>query len=183
MSEADRQNDKEIAIQLALSEGMALIRRGLEIHGMRADGSTVYVCTGRDYDSLWSDALSALRKRAPGSSNKLMSVCFYTSDMPRAVKFYTETLGLEIDFVNGERFARLKFSNGVNLAIKKAEAEREVPGHQTLIIDEQDVEARYEEMQSKGVEFKKELADDSYGMNFSIFDPDGNKVEFVRYHK
>ena len=62
MEGKSRQEAKEKAVLLALQKGMALIRRGLEIHGMKKGGSTVLISKSKDYDSLWSDALDALKK-------------------------------------------------------------------------------------------------------------------------
>ena len=59
-SEEQRQTDKEKAILLALQHDMALIRRDLEIHAMKKDGSTVLICKSSEYDLLWRDALRAL---------------------------------------------------------------------------------------------------------------------------
>lgn len=59
--EAQRQKTKEDAVFLALQNDMALIRRGLEIWGMKKDGSTVFISKSLSYDQLWQDALNALR--------------------------------------------------------------------------------------------------------------------------
>ena len=58
------QGAKEEAIRLAIENGMALLRRDLEIHGMTADGSTVLIYKGLDYkefDTIWHSALEVLR--------------------------------------------------------------------------------------------------------------------------
>lgn len=63
MDEEKRQKDKEKAILLALKNNMALIRRDLEIHGMKKDGSTIFISKSKNYNSLWSDALKTLKKK------------------------------------------------------------------------------------------------------------------------
>ena len=63
MSEEQRQKSKEEAVLMALQNNMALIRRDLEIHGLRKDGSTEFVSKSIDYETLWSDALNALRAK------------------------------------------------------------------------------------------------------------------------
>ncbi|TSC57083.1 MAG: hypothetical protein Greene041679_457, partial [Parcubacteria group bacterium Greene0416_79] len=63
MNEGARQKEKEKAVLLAFQNGMALIRRGLEIHGMKADGSTVLFSTSDSYERLWRDLLKELRRR------------------------------------------------------------------------------------------------------------------------
>lgn len=59
-----RQQDKEKAVLLALKKDMALIRRDLEIHGMKKDASTVFISKSTLYENLWQDALKALQKNA-----------------------------------------------------------------------------------------------------------------------
>jgi len=61
-SESNRQKDKEDAVLLALQHDLALIRRGLEIHGMKKDGTTECFSRSTSYDTLWSDALDTLRE-------------------------------------------------------------------------------------------------------------------------
>ena len=60
--EEKRQNDKEKAVLLALNKDMALIRRELEIYGMKKDGSLVFISKSESYENLWADALEALNK-------------------------------------------------------------------------------------------------------------------------
>ncbi|MBI4151703.1 hypothetical protein HY496_01925 [Candidatus Woesearchaeota archaeon] len=61
VTETQKQTAKEKAIFLALQKDMALIRRDLEIHGMKKDGSTIFISKSNDYDHLWQDALKVLQ--------------------------------------------------------------------------------------------------------------------------
>lgn len=61
ISEEKRQEDKEKAILLALQKDMALLRRELKVYGMKKDGSTVFISESKDYESLWTDTLKALK--------------------------------------------------------------------------------------------------------------------------
>lgn len=63
MTEEERQRAKENAVLLALQNDMALIRRDLEIYGMKKDGSTEFISRSTNYDTLWEDALRALKGR------------------------------------------------------------------------------------------------------------------------
>ncbi len=63
MTEEERQDNKEEAVLLALQNDMALIRRDLEIYGMKKDGSTEFISKSVDYDNLWGDALRALKEK------------------------------------------------------------------------------------------------------------------------
>ncbi len=62
MVEEEKQKIKEQAVLLALQNDMALIRRGLEIHGIKKDGSTVFISKSDNYDNLWNDALFSLNQ-------------------------------------------------------------------------------------------------------------------------
>lgn len=64
-TEEKRQQAKEEAVLLALRRDIALIRRDLEIWGMKKDGSTTFISKSENYDSLWGDALNALQKKFP----------------------------------------------------------------------------------------------------------------------
>ena len=63
MNEKTRQKAKEEAVLIALQNDMALIRRDLDIYGMKKDGSTEFISKSNDYDNLWEDALSTLKMR------------------------------------------------------------------------------------------------------------------------
>lgn len=64
------------------------------------------------------------------------------------------------------------------LGIKVVEIPREIPGHQTIIIEVIDVEKLYSELKSKNVTMFSEISSDDWGKNFSILDPDLNRIEF-----
>ena len=61
-NEEKRQITKEEAVRLALSHGMALIRRNLQVWGMKEDGSTIFLSKSKTYDTLWEDALKRVKK-------------------------------------------------------------------------------------------------------------------------
>ena len=62
-SENQRQSDKEKAVLKALNKDMALIRRELEVYGMKKDGSTVFISRSDLYENLWHDTLKALEEK------------------------------------------------------------------------------------------------------------------------
>lgn len=108
----------------------------------------------------------------------LDAVCFYSNDIEKVVDFYTNKLGLALDYRVGDKFVSFKFDNGIRLAIKKANEEREIPGAQTMFMQSKDAKTDYELMKSKGVDFYKELTIEAWGTEFAILDPDKNKIEF-----
>jgi len=109
---------------------------------------------------------------------KLDSVIFYTNNLGKAVSFYCDKVGLEVDYIQEDRFASFKFKNG-KLGIKKAKEEREMPGYQTVFIEVENIEEVYNQFKAKGINFRKELIKEDWGTNFSFLDPDGNKPQFI----
>jgi len=63
LNEESRQDAKEKAVLFALQKDMALIRRDLEVWGMKKDGSTVLLSRSTDYDRLWGDVLHVLEEK------------------------------------------------------------------------------------------------------------------------
>lgn len=51
MKEKYRRLSKEEAILLALKENMALVRRELEVYGLKVDGKSEFICKGKNYDT------------------------------------------------------------------------------------------------------------------------------------
>lgn len=74
MDELKRQEAKEKAVKLALIHGMALIRRDLDIYGIKKDGNTELISKSNDYDTLWANAFAALLKRFDDRSNYVASL-------------------------------------------------------------------------------------------------------------
>ena len=108
------------------------------------------------------------------------TVVFYTNSISKITKFYRDILGFNLEYQDGDRYVSFVFPNGVKLGIKKKEKERELPGTQTVIISTKSgIEDCYESLQQKNIPIYKELATQEWGKNFSVLDPDKNKVEFV----
>lgn len=63
MTEEEKQIAKEKAVLIALKQSMALVRKDLEVYGLRVDGSREFISKSENYDTLWQDALSALESR------------------------------------------------------------------------------------------------------------------------
>jgi predicted enzyme related to lactoylglutathione lyase len=111
---------------------------------------------------------------------KIDSAIFYTKNLNEIITFYTKVIGLTLEYKNGERYASFSFGNEAKLGIKVADKEREIPGKQTVILSTDKIDDLYNNLKNVGVNFYSEMADYDWGRNFSILDPDGNKVEFVQ---
>jgi len=112
--------------------------------------------------------------------NILDAVIFYTHDLSRSVDFYTEQIGLQLEYRRGDKYASFLFDNGVKLGIKKASEDRETPGSQTFFLAVEDARVEYAKAQQKGLRILKELIEEDWALEFSVLDPDGNKIEFVQ---
>ena len=109
---------------------------------------------------------------------KLDSAVFYSNDLNTAIPFYRNMVGLEIHYIQTGRFVSFKLGGG-KLGIKQRNEEREIPGHQTVFIEVQDIETVYKNFQAKGVAFSKKLTNEDWAVTFALLDPDGNKLVFV----
>lgn len=109
------------------------------------------------------------------------SAVFYSKDINRVVDFYQNVIGLELEYQQSDTYVSFLFANNVRLGIKRAIEEREVSGAQTVFIAVDDIETLYARLQKENAEIIKELQHtESFGLNFSILDPDKNKVQFVK---
>jgi len=114
---------------------------------------------------------------------RLDSAVLYSNNIEIIANFYQNIIGLELDYRQDDKYVSFKFDNGVRLGIKKAVEEREVVGSQTFFVDTDNIEKDYKKMVEKGVDVYKELSEQSWGKEFSILDPDKNKVEFIQRPK
>ena len=112
--------------------------------------------------------------------NILDAVVFYTNDIDKIIDFYTYQIGLELEYRSGDKYASFLFDNGVRLGIKKAAEKREIPGSQTFFLSVKNAKIEYKNAQKKGLKIYKELIEETWALEFSVLDPDGNKIEFVQ---
>ncbi|HET7856001.1 MAG TPA: VOC family protein [Gaiellaceae bacterium] len=107
-------------------------------------------------------------------------VSFLTQDIPRAKRFYTETLGLEIE-TEGEH--DLEFRAGqVTLDVFDPTSIRQAfaPSPAGLALRVPDVAAARAELEAKGVEFEGETLDTGVCHMAHFRDPDGNALMLHR---
>jgi predicted enzyme related to lactoylglutathione lyase len=109
----------------------------------------------------------------------LDSIIFYTHSLESVKLFYLEVVGLKLDYEQPKTYVSFWINSETRLGIKGAKEEREIPGSQTAMFQVDDPQIEYEKYKSKQVVFSKELTEQSWGKEFSILDPDGNKLIFV----
>jgi predicted enzyme related to lactoylglutathione lyase len=109
----------------------------------------------------------------------LDSAVLYSNDIQKSVDFFHGLLGLKIEYRREEAFVCFIFDNEVRLSVKKPVREREVPGKQTIFIQSNNAKADYEKFKKFGVTFISEYIEQPWGNEFSIADPDDNKILFM----
>jgi lactoylglutathione lyase len=90
---------------------------------------------------------------------KIGFVTVFVSDFDKALDFYTNTLGMEIDYTDTKVWAQFKSGEDVSLAIEKCAPDYVEQGSKmigrfvgvTLMVD--DIEEQYNRLVAKGVEF------------------------------
>lgn len=109
----------------------------------------------------------------------LDSAVFYSNDIEQAVAFYTNVLGFIMEYQQEDNYVSFVFPNNARLGIKKKVEVREVPGAQTVFISVENIDELYAKLKEKNIAIYKELVTQDWGKNFSILDPDQNKIQFV----
>lgn len=108
---------------------------------------------------------------------KLHSAIFYTKDIDAAEKFYKDKLGFQIEYKSEDKFISF-FLGESRLGVKRQVEAREIPGHQSIFIEVDNIAEVYARIQSQKLEILKPLTEEKWATEFSILDPDGNKVLF-----
>ena len=119
---------------------------------------------------------------------KARSVGIYVSDQDRALEFYRDKLGFDVlqDNPMGELGpAGHEEQRWIEVAPKGAETlivlytppgmEDRIGGFSNILWDADDIQATYEELEAKGVEFTQEPTQMGWGWWAQFKDPDGNE--------
>lgn len=109
-------------------------------------------------------------------------VTVYVTDMERAVAFYTETLGLELDYRGGPSWAVVRAPDGFGVGLHRTMegARAGQSGSTTLGFRvEGDLEDVVEDLRSKGVSFVTDITEETAVPLAYFEDPDGNVMYVV----
>ncbi|HEY1497444.1 MAG TPA: VOC family protein [Candidatus Solibacter sp.] len=101
-------------------------------------------------------------------------------NMDRAVKFYTETLGLKLAYRFGDHFASVELEKGLTIGLHPASAEKapgERKGGASIGLElSGKIEDAMKTLEARGVKFHG-VADEGKAGKFAHFeDPDGNSL-------
>jgi predicted enzyme related to lactoylglutathione lyase len=97
------------------------------------------------------------------------------TDMSRAIRFYGDTLGLEVEEHDGD-WSEVD-ANGVKIGLNSSESPAGDGGAAIAFQPEGDIEAEVERLKSNGVEFPDEIAEFPWGRIVPFKDPDGNDLQ------
>jgi catechol 2,3-dioxygenase-like lactoylglutathione lyase family enzyme len=107
----------------------------------------------------------------------------YVTDMDRSVSFYTETLGLRLDFRAGDHWASIDAGEGMQLGLHPASSRGPAPGtvgavSVGLAVDES-IEHVVSTLEKRGVVFHGPVDGDGKVKLAFFADPDGNPLHLV----
>ncbi|MHC4579517.1 MAG: VOC family protein [Planctomycetota bacterium] len=105
------------------------------------------------------------------------NVTVMVSDFERAVRFYTETLGLELRFRSGDEWAEVT-TQGLTVGLHKAGTQGPRPGAEGALsigLQVAEIAAAMERLQERGIRFGQVVEDGPVKLAF-LGDPDGNPL-------
>jgi catechol 2,3-dioxygenase-like lactoylglutathione lyase family enzyme len=117
---------------------------------------------------------------------KLGFVIIFVSNFERSFKFYTDTLGMELDFTDRQSWAQFKSAEDISLSIQVCDPERQEQGCKlvgrftgiTLLAE--NISDTYELLKNIGVKFTTTPRKQPWGGTTALFtDPDGNVLELM----
>jgi catechol 2,3-dioxygenase-like lactoylglutathione lyase family enzyme len=109
------------------------------------------------------------------------NVTIYVSNMDRAVRFYTETLGLRLAYRFGDHWASVELGKGLTIGLHPASEHSPAgrPGSMAIGLELSGVaiEDAVSRLAAKGVQFQGPVNDGGKSGKFAGFaDPDGNQL-------
>ena len=126
-------------------------------------------------------------------SKRITQVSLIVENQSKSLGFYTEKIGFEkkIDFPTPYGYGWVTVGpKGQNVALALVEAGWPViadfgkkwnaGGGPPIVIEVEDCRRTYDELKSRGVEFKIELKEMPYGIAAFFADPDGNLFEILQ---
>jgi len=113
-------------------------------------------------------------------------VRYQVKDVQRAIAFYTQTLGFNLDMQNLPAFGQVSIG-GLKLILSGpgASGSRPLPdgrqqepgGWNRVLLQVQDLSGRVAELKQAGLHFRNEVESGPGGKQIQIEDPDGNPIE------
>jgi len=113
-------------------------------------------------------------------------VTIFVSNMDRAVRFYTEVLGMKVEYRFGNDWASLKTEDGVTVGLHPASNASPAGRKGSITIGfevSEPIDKAVAGMKAKGVKFSGPIVDDKEIKAAHFADPDGNEMYIVETQK
>lgn len=107
------------------------------------------------------------------------NVTVYVSDMDRAVRFYSETLGLKLAYRFGNHWASVEAGKGLTIGLHPASAESPAGRKGSMAIGLEltgSIREAMKTLEAKGVRFQGVANEGKAGAFAGFEDPDGNQL-------
>lgn len=107
------------------------------------------------------------------------NVTVYVSNMDRAVRFYTEVLGLKLAYRFADHWASVEVGRGLTIGLHPASAETPAGRKGSMAIGLElngPIEKAMKTLGEKGLQFQGEVNDSKAGKFIGFLDPDGNQL-------
>ncbi len=126
------------------------------------------------------------KESSQGSMVGLWGVRYQVKDVQRAIAFYTQTLGFNLDMQNLPAFGQVSIGNlKLILSGPGASGSRPMPdgrqqepgGWNRVVLQVQDLPGRIADLKRSEVRFRNEMEVGPGGKQVQIEDPDGNPIE------
>ncbi|MDG6941345.1 MAG: VOC family protein [Nitrososphaerota archaeon] len=105
---------------------------------------------------------------------EIADIAVVVSDSKKALKWYTEVLGLEPRSVEGHWITVAP--RGAKTVLHLCESDEPEKGNTGIALVTKDLKKTYEDLKAKGVKFPHPPKDDGWGIYAQFEDPDGNVI-------
>lgn len=108
-------------------------------------------------------------------ATRLKSVLYPTRNLPEALAFYRDTLGLALGFADGEHYAQLK-TEGATLALAGPREQPPEPAGPIVTLEVESLDTLRPRLAAAGTRIVAERDMGTHGRTLTVTDPDGNLV-------
>jgi len=118
----------------------------------------------------------------------MATVRYFVRDVDRAIRFYVDQLGFELETHMGSAIAMVRAADGLLLWLSgpQSSGARPMPdgrqpepgGWNRIVVEVADLEQRVEMLRAAGVTFRNEIVSGPGGKQILVEDTEGNVIEF-----